>query len=105
MSIERVSRFVRRNETNNSTIDPLSQAAIGSPAWAGGLTVSSVDLIAMIVSDTGLSAAEPQWWNASPLGCLLIAAQPRGGWQILQRAVQWGRIPGPTASGSGLIQM
>jgi hypothetical protein len=55
-----------------------------------GVSVSSVDLIAMIVSDSGLQNAEPQWWNASPLGCILIGVQPRGGWQVIQRCVQWG---------------
>lgn len=44
----------------------------------------------MLVSDAGLSAIKPQWWNASPLGCILIGLQPRDGWQIMQRAVQWG---------------
>lgn len=44
----------------------------------------------MVVSDSGLASTEPQWWNASPLGCFLIGLQPRGGWQVMQRAVQWG---------------
>jgi hypothetical protein len=49
-----------------------------------------VDLIAMIVSDAGLAHGEPHWGNASPFGCILIGLQPRGGWQVIQRAVQWG---------------
>ena len=44
----------------------------------------------MVVSDAGLASTDPEWWNASPKGCLLIALQPRGGWQVMQRAVQWG---------------
>jgi hypothetical protein len=44
----------------------------------------------MVVSDAGLASTDPEWWNASPIGCLLIALQPRGGWQVMQRAVQWG---------------
>jgi hypothetical protein len=54
------------------------------------LGLSSVDLMAMVLSDSGLANAQPQWWNASPLGCFLIGLQPRGGWQIMQRAMQWG---------------
>lgn len=60
------------------------------PAVSGGFNVTSVDLIAMVVSDAGLASTEPQWWNASPLGCILLGLQPRGGWQVMQRAVQWG---------------
>ena len=44
--------------------------------------ITGVDLLAMVVSDSGLANAEPQWWNASPLGCILIGMQPRGGWQV-----------------------
>lgn len=78
--------LIRRNSTT-----PLVPAGNNnSGAWKGGVSVSSVDLIAMIVSDAGLQNAEPQWWNASPLGCVLIGLQPRGGWQVLQRATQWG---------------
>jgi hypothetical protein len=44
----------------------------------------------MVVSDAGLASINPEWWNCSPLGCMLIGLQPRGGWQIMQRAVQWG---------------
>ncbi|KAI9163842.1 hypothetical protein HJFPF1_05470 [Paramyrothecium foliicola] len=54
------------------------------------LGLSGVDLMAMVLSDSGLANAEPKWWNAAPLGCFLIGLQPRGGWQILQRAMQWG---------------
>ena len=50
----------------------------------GNIGVTGVDLLAMVVSDSGLASAEPQWWNASPLGCLLIGTQPRGGWQVLR---------------------
>jgi hypothetical protein len=56
----------------------------------GGLTPTGLDLIAMIVSDAGLASSEPQWWNASVPGCILIGLQPRGGWQVMQRTVQWG---------------
>jgi hypothetical protein len=45
----------------------------------------------MVVSDSGLASADPEWWNSSILGCVLIGLQPRGGWQIMQRTVQWGR--------------
>ena len=44
----------------------------------------------MLVSDSGLASNDPQWWNCSVKGCILIGLQPRGGWQIMQRAVQWG---------------
>ncbi|KAI6777848.1 uncharacterized protein J7T54_000557 [Emericellopsis cladophorae] len=54
------------------------------------LGLSNIDLLAMVLSDSGLANAEPQWWNASPLGCFLIGLQPRGGWQIMQRSMQWG---------------
>jgi len=61
----------------------------------------------MVVSDAGISSSKPEWWNASPSGCLLISLQPRGGWQILQRAVQWGddwcaRVFGVTCKGPDL---
>ncbi|EDR16171.1 uncharacterized protein LACBIDRAFT_301987 [Laccaria bicolor S238N-H82] len=62
-------------------------------AWRGGLTPGGVDLIAMIVSDSGLASTEPQWWNCSTKGCVFIGLQPRGGWQVMQRAVQWGNDP------------
>lgn len=62
----------------------------GAALWHGNLSVTSVDLLAMIVSDAGLSSADPEWCNASPRGCFLIGLQPRGGWQVMQRAVQWG---------------
>jgi hypothetical protein len=62
-------------------------------AWRGGLTPGGVDLIAMIVSDSGLASTEPQWWNCSTKGCVYIGLQPRGGWQVMQRAVQWGNDP------------
>ena len=66
----------------NATVGHSPPAAYDDPVWQGGLNVASVDLIAMLVSDAGL------WWNASPLGCILIGLQPRGGWQIMQRTVQ-----------------
>ncbi|KAK4111015.1 hypothetical protein N656DRAFT_676678, partial [Canariomyces notabilis] len=72
-------------------------------SWQSSLGLSGVDLIAMVVSDSGLANCQPQWWNGSPTGCMLIGLQPRGGWQartllafftpdcdIVQRAVQWG---------------
>jgi hypothetical protein len=65
-------------------------AAAPQGAWHGGLNVGSVDLIAMVISDSGLESSKAEWWNASALQCVLIGLQPRGGWQILQRAVQWG---------------
>ena len=61
-----------------------------TPNIESTLGLSGVDLIAMLVSDSGLASCEPKWWNASPNGCMLIGLQPRGGWQIVQRAVQWG---------------
>lgn len=45
----------------------------------------------MVVSDSGIAYAELRWWNASPFGCFLIGLQPRGGWQVMQRATQWGQ--------------
>ncbi|KAF3934466.1 hypothetical protein ABW19_dt0202116 [Dactylella cylindrospora] len=72
-----------------------------SPEWTESLNVNSVQLIAMLVSDAGLAGDEPEWWNASPLGCLLIGIQPRGGWQILQRSVQWGKDPWSASFGVG----
>ncbi|GAB1319689.1 hypothetical protein MFIFM68171_09899 [Madurella fahalii] len=65
-------------------------ASAKAPDVQSSLGLSGVDLIAMVVSDSGLANCEPKWWNASPTGCMLIGLQPRGGWQILQRAVQWG---------------
>lgn len=44
----------------------------------------------MVVSDSGLADNEPTWCNGSPWACVLIGLQPRGGWQVLQRCVQWG---------------
>jgi len=44
----------------------------------------------MLVSDSGLASNDPQWWNSSVQGCILIGLQPRGGWQVMQRTVQWG---------------
>jgi hypothetical protein len=65
---------------------------VGIPRiWNGPLSTTSVDLIAMVVSDSGLASADPEWWNSSILGCVLIGLQPRGGWQIMQRTVQWGQ--------------
>ena len=65
---------------------------IGIPKiWKGPLSSTSVGLVAMLVSDSGLASANPEWWNSSILGCVLIGLQPRGGWQIMQRTVQWGR--------------
>ena len=58
--------------------------------WSNTFNVGSVDLIAMVVSDAGLASTEPVWCNASALGCILLGSQPRGGWQVMQRAVQWG---------------
>ena len=59
-------------------------------SWQGGLTLAGIDLVAMVVSDSGLSSINPQWWNSSPRGCVLIGSQPRGGWQVFQRTAQWG---------------
>ena len=56
-----------------------------------GLSATSVDLIAMVVSDSGLASANPEWWNSSIMGCILIGLQPRGGWQIIHGTVQWGQ--------------
>jgi hypothetical protein len=58
--------------------------------WSGPISTTSVDLIAMVVSDAGLASADPEWWNSSIWGCILIGLQPRGGWQVMQRTVQWG---------------
>jgi hypothetical protein len=54
----------------------------GKEDLQSSLGLSSVDLMAMVLSDSGLANAQPQWWNASPLGCFLIGLQPRGGWQV-----------------------
>ncbi|CCX30344.1 hypothetical protein FPQ18DRAFT_398856 [Pyronema domesticum] len=80
--------FLIRRDTNQ-TSGSLGNAT-GPGSWQGGMSVAGVGVIAMVVSDSGLASTEPQWWNASPLGCILIGLQPRGGWQILQRGVQWG---------------
>ncbi|KEY63904.1 hypothetical protein S7711_11583 [Stachybotrys chartarum IBT 7711] len=76
----------------NASSDESSQ---GEDDIQSSLGLSNVDLLAMVLSDSGLANAEPQWWNASPLGCFLIGLQPRGGWQvssnvIMQRTMQWG---------------
>lgn len=78
--------IVRRNVTEPAS----TGGAYNHAVWQGGLNVASVDLIAMVVSDAGLASTSPEWWNCSPFGCILIGLQPRGGWQIIQRAVQWG---------------
>ncbi|KAF3904467.1 hypothetical protein AA313_de0200421 [Arthrobotrys entomopaga] len=80
--------FLAGNSTSKGTS---KFPAPGSPQWTDSLNANSVQLIAMLVSDAGIAAEQPQWWNAAPLGCLLIGIQPRGGWQIFQRAVQWGQ--------------
>ena len=76
--------------TQLSAKTTLDGGAYNQTSWSGTLNVGSVDLIAMVVSDAGLASTEPQWWNSSPLGCVLLGTQPRGGWQVMQRAVQWG---------------
>ena len=68
MSPERGSGWLTKRDSTEGI-----QANIG---------LTGVDLLAMVVSDSGLANAEPQWWNASPLGCVLIGMQPRGGWQV-----------------------
>jgi len=75
--------------TPNTTI-PSTTSPAATPDLQSTLGLSGVDLIAMLVSDSGLASCEPKWWNASPNGCMLLGLQPRGGWQIVQRAVQWG---------------
>ena len=80
--------LIRRNTTGNATAS--GGALDGTQKWSGTPNFVTVDLIAMIVSDAGLAKGEPHWGNASPLGCILIGFQPRGGWQIIQRSVQWG---------------
>jgi hypothetical protein len=57
---------------------------------ASGVQGIGLDLIALIVSDAGIASEKPEWWNASPRGCILLGLQPRGGWQVMQRATQWG---------------
>jgi hypothetical protein len=73
--------------------DPPPPGAYAQDTWTSGFDLTGLSLVAMVVSDAGLTSTEPTWWNASPLGCFLISLQPRGGWQILQRSVQWGRGP------------
>jgi hypothetical protein len=74
-------------------IDPPPLGAYAQDTWSSGFDLIGISLIAMVLSDAGLTSTEPTWCNASPLGCFLIGLQPRGGWQILQRSVQWGRGP------------
>ncbi|KAK6340072.1 hypothetical protein TWF730_001845 [Orbilia blumenaviensis] len=78
-------------ETKNSTSLGPAIPDTDSPQWTESLNANSVQLVAMLVSDAGIAADQPQWWNSAPLGCLLIGIQPRGGWQIMQRSVQWGQ--------------
>ncbi|KAK6344646.1 hypothetical protein TWF718_006604 [Orbilia javanica] len=98
-----ILEFVKSNTTQlleasaNST-SPTNSTSLGpailntdSPQWTESLNANSVQLVAMLVSDAGIAADQPQWWNSAPLGCLLIGIQPRGGWQIMQRSVQWGQ--------------
>jgi len=49
-----------------------------------------MSLLLMLIGDPSLSSNTPQWWNASPIGCIFIGLHPRGAWQIFQRSVQWG---------------
>lgn len=85
-----VDRFLAATDGSNFTATNSTSpaGAYHQHAWSGGFNVASVDLIAMVVSDAGLASTEPQWWNASPIGCVLLGLQPRGGWQVMQRAVQ-----------------
>lgn len=76
--------------TDINGIVPMLRIDIPKPAMQGSFAPASVDLIAMLVSDSGLASNDPQWWNSSVKGCILIGLQPRGGWQIMQRTVQWG---------------
>ncbi|KAK6519948.1 hypothetical protein TWF506_000242 [Arthrobotrys conoides] len=78
------------NSTNSTSLGP-AILNTDSPQWTESLNANSVQLVAMLVSDAGIAADQPQWWNSAPLGCLLIGIQPRGGWQIMQRSVQWGQ--------------
>jgi hypothetical protein len=64
------------------TLQLLSRDDDASQQIQSSLGISNVDLIAMVVSDSGLANSEPKWWNASPFGCFLIGLQPRGGWQV-----------------------
>jgi len=84
--LENLSLDGATNSPGLATTAPSNAAG----AWQGGLTVGGVDLVAMVVSDAGISSSNPEWWNASPLGCFFISLQPRGGWQLFQRAAQWG---------------
>jgi hypothetical protein len=59
--------------------------------FAAGIPIGSyICIFAMLLSDAGLSSAEPKWFNASPRACVLIGMQPRGARQVFQRSVQWG---------------
>ncbi|RVD87084.1 uncharacterized protein DFL_005331 [Arthrobotrys flagrans] len=78
------------NSTNSTSLGPAIRDT-DSPQWTESLNANSVQLLAMLVSDAGIAADQPQWWNSAPLGCLLIGIQPRGSWQIMQRSVQWGQ--------------
>ena len=69
---------------------PPTPVLTANQIWQGKLT-PSVGLVAIVVSDPGLASSEPQWSNASVNGCILIGLQPRGGWQVMQRTVQWGQ--------------
>ncbi|KAK6522970.1 hypothetical protein TWF281_002397 [Arthrobotrys megalospora] len=93
-----ILEFVKSNATlfqTNSNSTSLGKAILDgnpdTPQWTESLNANSVQLVAMLVSDAGIAADQPQWWNSAPLGCLLIGIQPRGGWQIMQRSVQWGQ--------------
>lgn len=76
----------------NPLQDAISRATGGdSGSFRGGPQIAGIDLVAMLVSDSGLASTEPVWWNTSPMGCFLLGLQPRGGWQVMQRTVQWGQ--------------
>lgn len=66
---------------SDTTAANTTASAEKAPDVQSSLGLSGVDLIAMVVSDSGLASCEPKWWNGAPLGCILIGLQPRGGWQ------------------------
>jgi hypothetical protein len=83
---------VRYNALNNVysfLTDTIRALDSNGRVWSGPFS-TSVNFIAMVVSDAGLASADPEWWNSSILGCILIGLQPRGCWQVMQRTVQWG---------------
>ena len=59
-------------------VSSMAQTAIDTAVqFSNSVRGIGLDLIDLIVSDTGLASTSPTWWNGSPRGCLLLGLQPQ----------------------------